>query len=132
MVIAKFNEGTLEDCTEGMSIRSYLSIKLNCNPMRISKKFAGQKMGKDAFKRKEGFEIYTIEEEDSKTASSSSKPAFAPESPESPESKPASPRSDTVEDSATRKRKDEQDEEDKKQAVWKKKSRKGVRGGGIG
>lgn len=45
-LIVKFELGTLIDCPEGSTLRSYLSKKLNCAPMRISKKFAGQCIGK--------------------------------------------------------------------------------------
>jgi hypothetical protein len=45
-LIAEFEAGTLKDCEEGKSLRSYLSKKLQCTPMRISKKFAGQCIGK--------------------------------------------------------------------------------------
>jgi hypothetical protein len=40
------------DCEEGCTLRSYLARKLNCAPMRISKKFAGQNIGKHTFIRK--------------------------------------------------------------------------------
>jgi len=39
-VIRDFNNGCL-DCTAGTSLRTYLSEKLNCDPMRITKKFTG-------------------------------------------------------------------------------------------
>jgi len=45
-LIVAFESGTLDDCEEGTTLRSYLSKKLNCAPMRISKKFAGQGIGK--------------------------------------------------------------------------------------
>jgi hypothetical protein len=45
-LIAQFENGTLPDCAEGSTLRSYLARKLNCAPMRISKKFAGQCIGK--------------------------------------------------------------------------------------
>lgn len=45
-LIAEFNAGTLTDCPERSTLRSYLSRRLNCTPMRISKKFAGQCIGK--------------------------------------------------------------------------------------
>jgi hypothetical protein len=42
----------LDDCEEGCTLRSYLARKLNCAPMRISKKFAGHNIGKHTFVRK--------------------------------------------------------------------------------
>ena len=45
-IIEDFKAGKLSDCAEGRTLRGYLSDKLNCNPMRISKKLAGQRMGK--------------------------------------------------------------------------------------
>jgi len=45
-LITAFENGILDDCEEGRTLRSYLSMKLNCSPMRISKKFAGQSIGK--------------------------------------------------------------------------------------
>ena len=45
-LVTAFENGTLDDCEEGRTLRSYLSMKLNCAPMRISKKFAGQSIGK--------------------------------------------------------------------------------------
>ena len=45
-LILAFESGTLDDCEEGTTLRSYLSKKLNCAPMRISKKFAGTCIGK--------------------------------------------------------------------------------------
>ncbi len=45
-LIQSFRMGNLNDCSEGQSLRSYLSKKLNCSRMRISKKFAGRLIGK--------------------------------------------------------------------------------------
>lgn len=45
-LIVDFETGTLADCEEGCTLRSYLARKLNCAPMRISKKFAGRCIGK--------------------------------------------------------------------------------------
>ncbi len=45
-LIHEFEAGTLVDCLDGCTLRAYLSKKLNCAPMRISKKFAGQCIGK--------------------------------------------------------------------------------------
>lgn len=48
-LIQQFEAGTLMDCVDGCTLRAYLSKKLNCAPMRISKKFAGQCIGKVNF-----------------------------------------------------------------------------------
>lgn len=45
-LIDAFENGKLPDCMEGSSLRAYLAKKLNCSPMRISKKFAGLGIGK--------------------------------------------------------------------------------------
>ncbi len=45
-LIANFESGELDDCEEGTTLRAYLSRKLRCPPMRISKKFAGKCIGK--------------------------------------------------------------------------------------
>ena len=45
-LVYDFETGCLEDCEEGTTLRSYLARKLNCAPMRISKKFAGRCIGK--------------------------------------------------------------------------------------
>jgi hypothetical protein len=45
-LIKDFEAGILLDCEEGSTLRSYLARKLNCAPMRISKKFAGKCIGK--------------------------------------------------------------------------------------
>ena len=37
------------DCENGCTLRAYLSRKLHCAPMRISKKFAGKSIGKHVF-----------------------------------------------------------------------------------
>ena len=41
-LIKEFEAGMLDDCENGTTLRSYLSRKLHCAPMRISKKFAGE------------------------------------------------------------------------------------------
>lgn len=53
-IIEAFRDGTLKDCPDGCTLRSYLAQKLHCNPMRISKKLAGLRMGKSAFRRVTG------------------------------------------------------------------------------
>eukprot|EP00981_Chlorochromonas_danica_P013210 scaffold5974_cov158-Ochromonas_danica.AAC.11 len=53
-LIRDFESGVLLDCEDGCTLRSYLARKLNCAPMRISKKFAGKCIGKHTFTRKPG------------------------------------------------------------------------------
>ncbi len=48
-LISEFTNGTLNDCEDGCTLRAYLAKKLNCAPMRISKKFAGLCIGKVIF-----------------------------------------------------------------------------------
>lgn len=45
-LILEFEAGSLLDCEEGCTLRSYLARRLRCAPMRISKKFAGRCIGK--------------------------------------------------------------------------------------
>lgn len=45
-IVKEFLKGSLPDCEEGCTLRCYLSEKLNCQKMRISKKFAGRCIGK--------------------------------------------------------------------------------------
>lgn len=40
-LIKEFERGMVEGCENGCTLRSFLSKKLHCAPMRISKKFAG-------------------------------------------------------------------------------------------
>lgn len=48
-IIRDFNNGTLE-AAPGTTLRNYLSEKLNCDPMRITKKFTGEaSIGKRVF-----------------------------------------------------------------------------------
>lgn len=51
VLIQHFRTGALPDCEDGTTLRSYLAEKLECIPMRISKKFAGIKIGKEIFRR---------------------------------------------------------------------------------
>mmetsp|Transcript_2895 Transcript_2895/g.3031 ORF Transcript_2895/g.3031 Transcript_2895/m.3031 type:complete len:389 (-) Transcript_2895:139-1305(-) len=53
-LVVEFAAGLLDDCEDGTTLRSYLSTKLRCAPMRISKKFAGKSIGSKVFVRKEG------------------------------------------------------------------------------
>ena len=51
-LVLEFERGTLEDCEDGCTLRAYMARKLNCAPMRISKKFAGRCIGKLVFNKK--------------------------------------------------------------------------------
>jgi hypothetical protein len=46
LLIDLFEKGHVNDCQNGTTLRSYLSQKLHCAPMRISKKYAGRGIGK--------------------------------------------------------------------------------------
>jgi hypothetical protein len=46
ILIELFNKGFIDDCENGTTLRLYLSRKLRCAPMRISKKYAGKGIGK--------------------------------------------------------------------------------------
>jgi len=48
-LVIDFERGFLDDCEKGVTLRSYLARSLNCDPMRISKKFAGRCIGKLAY-----------------------------------------------------------------------------------
>ena len=41
LLIEYFEKGIIVECENGVTLRSFLSRKLHCSPMRISKKFAG-------------------------------------------------------------------------------------------
>lgn len=47
-LIVEFENGTLpvSECSKGCTLRSFLSRRLSCAPMRISKKFAKKQIGK--------------------------------------------------------------------------------------
>jgi hypothetical protein len=45
----------LDDCEEGSTLRTYLTRKLNCSPMRISKKFSHQCIGRHVFIRRQQY-----------------------------------------------------------------------------
>ena len=51
-MIQLFEQGRIEGCENGCTLRSYLSQKLHCAPMRISKKFAGKGIGKMVYMSK--------------------------------------------------------------------------------
>jgi len=53
-LITLFEKGQTIDCDNGSTLRSYLSKKLHCPPMRISKKYAGRGIGKLVFVSKIG------------------------------------------------------------------------------
>ena len=42
LLIEFFDNGLLAECDNGVTLRSFLSRKLHCSPMRISKKYAGK------------------------------------------------------------------------------------------
>jgi len=48
-LIDEFEKGTIQDCENGCTLRAFLSRKLHCAPMRISKKYAGKSIGKHVF-----------------------------------------------------------------------------------
>lgn len=49
-LIEEFKQGTLTDCENNTTLRSYLMKKLHCDkPMRITKKYSGEKIGKLVF-----------------------------------------------------------------------------------
>lgn len=41
-LIHEFEQGTISGCQNGCTLRAFLSKKLHCAPMRISKKYAGE------------------------------------------------------------------------------------------
>lgn len=48
-LVKEFENGSVPDCENGCTLRAFLSRKLHCAPMRISKKFAGKSIGKHVF-----------------------------------------------------------------------------------
>ncbi|CAM9613829.1 unnamed protein product, partial [Laminaria digitata] len=55
----EFKAGLLP-LTDGTTLRNFLSIMLNCDPMRISKKFVGSNcIGKQVFRRQQAIEDET-------------------------------------------------------------------------
>jgi hypothetical protein len=53
LLVATFERGMVADCVDGTTtLRTYLSQKLHCAPMRISKKFAGRGIGKLVYSSK--------------------------------------------------------------------------------
>jgi len=49
-IIAFFNKGLIPNVEQGITLRTYLSDKLQCDPMRITKKYAGAScIGKQIF-----------------------------------------------------------------------------------
>lgn len=45
VLVDYFRNGWLADCFDGTTLRVYLTIKLGCSPMRVSKKFSGKPLG---------------------------------------------------------------------------------------
>ena len=50
-LVLEFEAGVLEDCRDGVTLRSYLAKTLRCVPMRVSKKLAGKCIGSKVFCR---------------------------------------------------------------------------------
>jgi len=48
-LIDAFEKGIINGCENGCTLRAYLSRKLHCQPMRISKKYAGKSIGKQVY-----------------------------------------------------------------------------------
>jgi hypothetical protein len=61
VLIRLFELGLVSDCADGYSLRAYLSRKLHCAPMRISKKYAGRGIGKLVFLSKMAEEAQAID-----------------------------------------------------------------------
>jgi hypothetical protein len=61
-LIARFEEGTLTDCPEGSTLRTYLTWKLHCMPMRVSKKYGAMHIGKHAFVKRPPVDEIIIED----------------------------------------------------------------------
>ena len=51
-LISAFLEGLMPGVEDGITLRAFLSQKLSCAPMRITKKLAGAILGKAAFHRR--------------------------------------------------------------------------------
>ena len=51
VLIQAFLAGLVPDCADGTTLRAFLSRRLHCAPMRITKKFAGATLGKSIFSR---------------------------------------------------------------------------------
>ena len=88
-VIRDFNGGLL-DAAPGTTLRSYLSDKLNCAPMRITKKFTGDaSIGKCVFRPRENASPAAVERSRREIAELEATwrrklvPATAPKSPAS-------------------------------------------------
>ena len=59
LLIEAFESGVATDCANGSTLRSYLATKLQCAPMRISKKFAGKGIGKMVYLSKQNQHRHT-------------------------------------------------------------------------
>lgn len=53
-LVLEFEAGVLDDCKDGVTLRSYLAKTLRCAPMRVSKKLAGKCIGSKVFCRQQG------------------------------------------------------------------------------
>jgi len=51
VLIQAFLAGLVPDCADGVTLTAFLSRRLHCIPMRITKKFAGSQLGKSIFSR---------------------------------------------------------------------------------
>lgn len=69
ILIDLFDRGLTVECENGATLRSFLSRKLHCSPMRISKKYAGKGIGKKVFLSKRNNQaLQTISREDTRDA----------------------------------------------------------------
>lgn len=62
LLIERFDTGQLAEVKNGTSLRSLLSKKLFCSPMRITKKYAGQGIGKKVYISKMAKQVPAQEE----------------------------------------------------------------------
>lgn len=63
LLVTLFERGVISDCVDGITtLRTYLSQKLHCAPMRISKKFAGRGIGKLVYSSKSSSEQENLPE----------------------------------------------------------------------
>lgn len=61
-LVLEFEAGMLDDCRDGVTLRSYLAKTLRCAPMRVSKKLAGKCIGSKVFCRQQGDRKKFLEE----------------------------------------------------------------------
>ena len=50
-LLVEVEAGMLDDCRDGVTLRSYLAKTLRCAPMRVSKKLAGKCIGSKVLAR---------------------------------------------------------------------------------